>query len=114
MEKYTKKASTKLYKEVAKIDKKASKLISVDQAFVILMDNWGLELDVYSDVKGHTVCRLCKKDLDYYIYTWELENAFSKKDGDWDWDKVYNTVLGDILKLKLFRKTNYKKYSKKS
>ena len=43
MEKYTKKASAKVYKEVLKLDKKAPKSITYDQSFVLLMENWNME-----------------------------------------------------------------------
>lgn len=102
MEKYTKKASSRIMKEVLKIEPKASKLTTYDQAFVILTTHWGLELSVGTDINGVTICTLHRGDETPKI--WVMENVFDPKVGNWDWSQLYKIVLEDIIKLKLYKK----------
>lgn len=109
-EKYTKKATAKIYNELAKLDKNTPKLTTLDQAFVILMDKWELELDVIME-KRNTTCSLYRNEEKFH--TWDFEDkVWIDKTGDFDWDIIYKTVLEDIIKLKLYKapkKTRAKK-----
>ena len=102
MEKYTKKASARIMKEVLKIEPKASKLTTYDQAFVILTTHWGLELSVGTDINYVTTCTLHRGDET--PKTWVIENIFDPKVGNWDWSQLYKIVLEDVIKLKLYKK----------
>ena len=102
MEKYTKKASAKVLKEVLKINPKASGYTSFDQAFVILMTEWNLELSIGTDVENNTTCIL-HRDEDK-VREWVLADVFDRKVGDWDWTTIYKTVLEDIIKEKLYKR----------
>lgn len=98
MEKYTKKTSARILKEVLKVDPKASKLTSHDQAFVILMTEWDMELSV--ETKKTTLCQLYRDNE--VVYKWEFKDIF--KEGDWDWNVIYKTTLEDIIKNKLYKR----------
>lgn len=110
-EKYTKKATAKIYNELAKLDKNTPKLTTLDQAFNILMNKWGLEMDVVMENR-FTNCSLYRNDE--RVYTWSFDDkVWIDKTGDFDWDIIYKTVLEDIIKLKLY-KTPKKPRAKKS
>lgn len=98
MEKYTKKTSTRILKEVLKVNPNASKLTTHDQAFVILMTHWDLELSV--ETKKTTICQLYRDGE--VVYKWEFNGVF--KEGDWDWNVIYKTVLEDVIKNKLYKR----------
>lgn len=98
MEKYTKKTSTRILKEVLKVKPQASKLTSHDQAFVILMTEWDLELSV--ETKKTTLCQLYRDNE--VVYKWEFDDIFNE--GDWDWNVIYKTTLEDIIKHKLYKR----------
>lgn len=98
-EKYTKKASPKIYAALAKLDKNTPKLTTLDQAFNILMTNWDLEMDVIMENR-FTNCTIYRNDE--RVYTWSFDDeVWIDKTGDFDWDIIYKTVLEDIIKLKL-------------
>lgn len=98
MEKYTKKTSARILKEVLKVKPQASKLTSHDQAFVILMTEWDLELSV--ETKKTTICQLYRDNE--VAYKWEFDDIFNE--GDWDWNVIYKTTLEDIIKHKLYKR----------
>lgn len=102
MEKYTKKASARVLKEVLKVNPKASGFTTFDQAFVILMNQWDLELSIETTCNGVTTCTLYR-DGDK-PRTWELGDVWDAKAGDWDWNTIYKTVLEDIIKEKLYKR----------
>lgn len=101
MEKYTKKASARILKEVLKIDSKASGFTTLDQAFVTLMDHWDMYIDVVNS-NNTTVCTLYRDDDK--PRTWNFKNAWDSKEGDWDWNTIYKTVLEDIIKERLYKR----------
>lgn len=105
IEKYTKKASARILKEVLKVDKKASKLTSLDQAFVILMTHWDMELNIKVSVDGITTCTLCQDWNPGDSPKWEFDaSVWDEKHGDWDWSVIYKTILEDIIKKKYYKK----------
>lgn len=97
MEKYTKKATARILKEVLKINPKASGFTTLDQAFVILMDHWDMELGI-----DNNQCILYR-DGDK-VETWDFKNIWNEKEGDWDWNTIYKTVLEDIIKKRLYKR----------
>ena len=101
MEKYTKKASARILKEVLKVNPKASGFTTFDQAFVILMEHWDLEMSVET-FDGTTTCTL-HRDGDK-VTTWEFNKAWDPKEGDWDWNTIYKKVLEDTIKNKYFKR----------
>lgn len=101
MEKYTKKASARILKEVLKVNPKASGFTTLDQAFVILMTEWDMEMNI-EESNNITTCTLIRDDDK--PKTWEFKDAWDWKLGDWDWNTIYKTVLEDIIKGKLYKR----------
>lgn len=109
-EKYTKKVTAYIYKELVKVNPKISKLTSLDQAYVILMDKWDMQLSV-NMIDYKTKCVLYNKD-DEALFEWDFkEDIWDKKQCDWNWSVIYKDVLEDIIKQKLYKP---KKKSKRS
>lgn len=102
MEKYTKKASARILKEVLKVNPKASGFTTLDQAFVILMTEWDMELSIETVYTGVTTCTLYRDDDK--PRTWEFKDIWDTKEGDWDWNAIYKTVLEDIIKERLYKR----------
>lgn len=111
MEKYTKKATAKIYAEVLKVDPKASKLTTLDQAYVILMTNWDMELSIYGSVNASTKVALFRDEE--IVYEWEFEKAWMQNVGDFDWDTIYRDTLEDIIKKKLYKRPKRSKRAQK-
>ena len=101
MEKYTKKATARVLKEVLKYNPKASGFTTLDQAYVILMNAWDMEIDVVND-KNNTTSTLYR-DGDK-VHTWEFGDCWSPQEGDFDWNTIYRKVLEDIIRLKLYKR----------
>lgn len=110
-EKYTKKATAKIIAEVLKLNPKASKLTSLDQAFVLLMTHWDMELSLLSKLNEPTKAILYRDDDT--PYEWSFENAWIDKEGDYDWNTIYKTVLEDIIKKKLYKRPKLGKRAQK-
>ena len=111
MEKYTKKATAKIFAEVLKVDPKASKLTSLDQAYVILMTHWDLELSIYKPLREPTKVALFRDDL--IVKEWKFENGWDDKEGDFDWNTIYKDTLEDIIKHKLYKRPKLGKRAQK-
>ena len=101
MEKYTKKATARILKEVLKVNPKASGFTTLDQAFVILMNDWDMELGIETS-NSNTTCTLYRDDDK--PRTWEFKDVWDTKDGDWDWNTIYKTILEDIIKERLYKR----------
>ena len=101
METYTKKASARVLKEVLKVNPKASGFTTFDQAFVILMTEWDMELGIENS-NSNTTCTLYRDDDK--PRTWNFKDAWDAKEGDWDWNTIYKTVLEDIIKERLYKR----------
>lgn len=97
MEKYTKKATARILKEVLKVNPKASGFTTLDQAFIVLMDHWDMELGIDNDQ-----CILYR-DGDK-VETRDFKNIWNEKEGDWDWNIIYKTVLEDVIKKRLYKR----------
>jgi hypothetical protein len=111
MEKYTKKATAKIFAEVLKVDPKAPKLTSLDQAYVILMTHWNMELSIYKPLHEPTKVALFRDDE--IVYEWQFENAWVQNLGDFDWDTIYKDTLEDIIKKKLYKRPKLSKRAQK-
>lgn len=114
LEKYTKKASARILKEVLKFVPKISGHTSLDQAFVILMDNWNLELSVmikYNTQK--TKCMLHRDEETIKEYDFDNSLVWIEKSGDWDWNIIYKDILEDIIKNKLYKRPKLGKRAQK-
>lgn len=111
MEKYTKKATAKIFAEVLKVDPKASKLTSLDQAYVILMSHWDLELSIGKSVKEPTKVLLYRDG--FVVKEWVFENGWDDKEGDFDWNTIYKETLEDIIKKKLYKRPKLGKRAQK-
>lgn len=110
-EKYTKKATAKIIAEVLKLDPKASKLTTLDQAFVILMEHWNMEIGLLTKLNEPTKVTLYRDDDT--PYEWSFDDAWIDKEGDYDWNRIYKGVLEDIIKQKLYKRPKVSKRSKK-
>lgn len=110
-EKYTKKATAKIISEVLKLNPKASKLTTLDQAFVMLMEHWDMELGLMTKLNEPTKVTLYRDDDT--PFEWTFENAWIDKDGDYDWNRIYKEVLEDIIKKKLYKRPKLGKRAQK-
>lgn len=97
--KLTKKANTYIFNHVLKINPKASKNTTYDQAYEILMDVWDMYGSIETCKRGITRFKLYKNDE--IIKTYEWPNIHFE--GSWDFDIIFRTVLEDIIKNKLFK-----------
>lgn len=115
VKKYTKKATARILSEVLKINPKASKLMSLDQAYVFLMTHWDMDMSVSMGCDCVTECVLNREwDMDENKPTWKFEKeVWDDKNGDWDWTTIYKTVLEDIIKKKMYKKPKLGKRAQK-
>lgn len=104
--KYTRKASTRIIKELLKINPKVSGNTTFDQAFVELMEYWDLELGVENKL-NKTYCYIFKDGN--VANEFVLDNQWDEKEGDWDWNVIYKTTLETIIKLKLYKRPKLSK-----
>lgn len=113
-EKYTRKATARILKEILKFMPKIPGNTSLDQAFVILMDYWDMELSISLKYnQQNTKCQLYRDEET--VKEWEFDNSivWIEKDGDWDWNIIYKDVLEDIIKLKLYKRPKLGKKAQK-
>lgn len=103
-EKYTKKAAARILKEVLKVNPKASGFTSLDQAFVILMDHWDLELGIAETIKGEPKTHISLYRDGEIVNEWVMDSLWDDKEGDFDWDTIYKTVLEDTIKGKFYKR----------
>ena len=108
MEKYTKKANTRILKEVLRYREKASGNTTYDQAFVILMEEWDMECGV-ENKDGITVGTIYRDGECVHIFNWDKSDAYSEKDRDWNWDFVYKNFLEHIIKTRLYKRPKVSK-----
>jgi hypothetical protein len=104
--KYTKKASARIIKEVQKIDPKAPLTTTFDQAFVLLMTAWDMELGVETS-KDITTCTVHRDGS--AVYTCEFKYAWDDKVGDWDWNTIYRAILEHIIKTRMYKRPKVSK-----
>lgn len=106
--KLSKKANAYVLNQVLKVEPKAPKTITYDQAFDILMEHWGLEATIETKRTNITLVKIFREDE--VVKTYEYPNIF--RDGTWDWDLLFRDTLEDIIKKKVWKpvkKTRKKK-----
>lgn len=111
IEKYTKKATAIIISEVLKINPKASKLTTLDQAFVILMTQWDMEIGIVTKLNQPTKVSLYRDEE--IPAEWDFENGWDEKQGDYDWNTIYREVLEDIIKRRLYKRPKLGKRAQK-
>ena len=99
--KYTKKASARIIKEVQKIDPNAPLTTTFDQAFVLLMTTWDMELGIET-TKAVTTCAISRDGS--IVHTMKFDNVWDDKMGDWDWNVIYKDVLEHIIKTRMYKR----------
>lgn len=107
-ERYTKKTSTRILKEVQKINPKAALSTTYDQAWVILMTEWNIEASL-ENKDTSTYCQIYRDGSVVHEMTWDKTTAYSEKERDWDWNFVYRTVLEHIIKTRLYKRPKVSK-----
>ena len=99
----TKKASTRIFKELEKINSKISPKTTFQQAFEILMTEWDLELSVESTAAS-TTCNIYKDNAVAYTFNWTRKESFNERECDWDWNFIYKNVLEHIAKTRMYKR----------
>lgn len=112
-EKYTRKASARIIKEILKFKPKIPGNTTFDQAFAILMEEWDLEMSIKRQYTGETICQLYRDEETVKEWVYENDSAWIEKDGDWDWNLIFKDVLEDIIKLKLYKRPKLGKRAQK-
>ena len=107
-EKYAKKASVRILKELAKLNDKVSARTTYQQAFDILMERWDLELSLAND-KETTTCCIYRDGTVVHTFDWKKSEVYDIKDCDWDWNYVYKLVLEQCIKDKLYKRPKVSK-----
>ena len=97
----TKKCSSRIFKELQKINSKISPKTTFQQAFEILMEQWDLELSIETSERI-TTCTIHKDCED--VYNCEFNDVWDDKLGDWNLDIIYKTILEHIIKTKLYKR----------
>lgn len=98
---FTKKCSSRILKELQKINSKISARTTFQQAFEILMEHWDLELSIET-MNNITTCAIYKDDA--IVYEREFKDTWDEKNGDWNLDIIYKTILEHIIKTKLYKR----------
>ena len=104
--KYTKKATARIIKEVQKINPKAPLTTTFDQAFVLLMTTWDMELGVET-TNTSTTCAISRDGS--VVHTMEFDNVWDDKIGDWNWNVIYKDVLEHIIKTRMYKRPKISK-----
>lgn len=104
--KYTKKASARIIKEVQKINPKVPLTTTFDQAFVLLMTTWDMELGVET-TNTSTTCAISRDGS--VVHTMEFDNVWDDKIGDWNWNVIYKDVLEHIIKTRMYKRPKISK-----
>lgn len=111
MEKYTKKATARILKEVLKYREKASGNTTYDQAYVILMTEWDMECGIEKTLVK-TKCDIYRDKTIVHTFEWTIEESWVEKNRDWNWDFIYKTILEHIIKTRLYKRPKVSKRSK--
>ena len=104
----TKKASTRIFKELEKINPKISPKTTFQQAFEILMTEWDLELSVESTTTT-TVANIYKDNAVAYTFNWTRKESYNSRECDWDWNFIYKNVLEHIAKTRMYKRPKISK-----
>lgn len=104
----TKKASTRIFKELEKINSKISPKTTFQQAFEILMTEWDLELSVESTTTS-TTCSIYKDNVVAHTFNWTRKESYNERECDWDWNFIYKNVLEHIAKTRMYKRPKISK-----
>ena len=104
----TKKASTRIFKELEKINPKISPKTTFQQAFEILMTEWDLEMSVESTATS-TTCNIYKDNEVAYTFNWTKKESYNERECDWDWNFIYKNVLEHIAKTRMYKRPKISK-----
>ena len=104
----TKKASTRIFKELEKINPKISPKTTFQQAFEILMTEWDLEMSVESTTNS-TTCNIYKDNVIAHTFNWTRKESYNVRECDWDWNFIYKNVLEHIAKTRLYKRPKISK-----
>lgn len=104
----TKKASTRIFKELEKINPKISPKTTYQQAYEMLMTEWDMEISVESD-SDSTVCSIYKDGSVAHTFNWTRDESFNERDRDWDWNFIYRQVLEHIAKTRMYKRPKISK-----
>ena len=104
----TKKASTRIFKELEKINPNISPKTTFQQAFEILMTEWDLEMSVESTTTS-TTCNIYKDNAVAYTFNWTRKESYNERDCDWDWNFIYKNVLEHIAKTRMYKRPKISK-----
>ena len=104
----TKKATSRIFKELEKINPKISPKTTFQQAFEILMTEWDLELSVESTTTTTTV-NIYKDNAVAYIFNWTRKESYNERECDWDWNFIYKNVLEHIAKTRMYKRPKISK-----
>lgn len=109
--KLTKKASAKVFKLVEKINPKASKLTTYDEAYEIIFTEYDLEGAMLADVKGDVTFNVYRGEDPISIATYKFPKGYAE--GDFDWNTIYKEVLENIISRRLYKKPKLGKRAQK-
>ena len=104
----TKKASSRIFKELEKINPEISPKTTFQQAFEILMTEWDLELSVESTTTS-TTCNIYKDNAVAYTFNWTKKESYNEREADWDWNFIYKNVLEHIAKTRMYKRPKISK-----
>ena len=104
----TKKATSRIFKELEKINPKISPKTTIQQAFEILMTEWDLELSVESTTTS-TTCSIYKDNAVAYTFNWTRKESYNERECDWDWNFIYKNVLEHIAKTRMYKRPKISK-----
>lgn len=111
-EKYTKKANTYILKEVLKINPKVSSKITYDQAFVILMDEWNMDIGITANDIS-VKCDIFRDDNIIETFIWNNPDAYKSDTAEFNFTFIYKTILEHIIKKKLYKRPKISKRKSK-
>lgn len=97
--KMTKKASVKVWKIASQFQSNLSKNTSYDEAWEVIASNAELEGDIVSNKYGQVKFTLFRGEE--VIDTYDFPGAF--KDGDFDWNTIYKTVVENVVARRLYK-----------
>lgn len=110
-ENYTKRADTKYRKMAFALNQDVPQAdISWNRVWEIFCDvgNLGGGLET-NHKKGTTEFDLYKGDDIVHTFSWKNEDVFNDVGGDWDWGKIFKTVVPYIIDNKLIKKPRAKR-----
>lgn len=107
MAKLTKKATQKIIELVQAIKPGTGKNTSFDEAWDIISEYVGIEIEMTCDIKDNTIIVLYKEDKE--IGRLNINNSYIREKGDWDWNIIYKDIIEYMMKNKIVKKPKAKK-----